>query len=175
MSEYPVSATSPATPSDVAGFPWYAGALSRLTNLGWAVAATASILAARASVPSRRRPALLLGGLCTLLVIDDTMLVHEEVMPSLGVPEELLLAVYAVAGLMLARWFWSSLRNPVGVAFFAGAAMLATSVALDAFLANLIAEDVAKLAGVIAWCYCGVWAHSEATVASATSVRLNST
>ena len=149
-------------PTVVANVPWYAGSISRLTNLGWAVAATASFLAARASAPSRRSPALLLGGLCALLAVDDTMLVHEEVLPSLGVPEDVLLAVYAVAGLTLARWFWPLLRSPVGLAFFAGAAMLATSVAVDVFRANPIVEDVAKLSGVIAWCFCAVWAHSEA-------------
>jgi len=38
--------------------------------------------------------------------------------------------------------------------------MLAMSVAVHAFLAMLIIEDVAKLIGVLAWCFCGAWAHS---------------
>jgi len=36
--------------------------------------------------------------LCAVIAIDDTMLVHEEVLPSFGVAEELLLAAYALAG-----------------------------------------------------------------------------
>ena len=147
-------------PTDVAGVPWWAGSISRLTNLCWAVAATVNILAARVSVTSGRRPWLLLGGLCAVIAIDDTMLVHEEVMPSFGVPEELLLAVYPLAGLVLAWWFWPLWRTTVGVAFFTGAVMLAVSIAVDAFLAMLITEDVAKLIGMLAWCFCGVWAHS---------------
>lgn len=89
------------------------------------------------------------------------MLIHEEVLPSLGVSENILLALYCLAGLMLAWWFWPFLRSAVGVAFFGGAVMLAASIAVDAFLANVVTEDVAKLAGVIAWCFCGFWAHSE--------------
>ncbi len=148
-------------PTDVAGVPWWAGSISRLTNLCWAVAATVNILAARVSVTSGRRPWLLLGGLCAVIAIDDTLLVHEEVMPSVGVPEAALLAAYPVVGLVLARWFWSLKRTAAGAAVFTGAGMLAGSLVTDAFLAGLVVEDALKLAGALAWCLGGIWAHSE--------------
>jgi len=153
-------------PTAVAEVPWWTGVLSRLTNLCWAVAATVNLVAARASVPSRRQPLLLLGVLSAAFAIDDAMLVHETVMPNLGVPEEFVLATYALAGLVLVRsWSgsWSWWRTQVGAAFFTGAAMLAVSVAADAFGATalLLLEDGAKLIGVLAWCFCGVWAYSD--------------
>ncbi len=73
-------------PTAIAGVPWWVGAVSRLTNLGWVAAAVANLLAARVVAPARSRP-LLLGGLCAALAIDDTMLVHEGILPRLGVPE----------------------------------------------------------------------------------------
>ncbi|CAN5748066.1 hypothetical protein BH20ACT6_BH20ACT6_07840 [soil metagenome] len=150
-------------PTAIAGVPWWTGAVSRLTNLGWAVAATANILAGRVAAPSRRLPLLLLGLLCGALAIDDTMLVHEAILPRIGVPEDLLLAAYALAGLALAwSWFWSTWRAEVTAAFVAGAAALAVSVAVDLVSKELfLLEDGAKLIGVLAWCFCGVWAHSE--------------
>ncbi len=148
-------------PTAVAGVSWWVGSIGRLTNLCWAVASTVNILAAQVSVPSLRRPLLLLGGLCALLAVDDTLLVHEEVMPSAGIPEAPLLAVYPLAGVVLARWFWPLRRTAVGAVFFTGAGMLAVSLAADAFLAQLLVEDTLKLMGILMWCLGGVWAHSE--------------
>ncbi len=148
-------------PTDVAGVPWWVGSISRLTNLCWAVAATVNILAARVSVTSRRRPWLLLGGLCAMIAIDDTWLVHEEIMPSVGVPEAALLAMYPLIVLLLVRWFWSLRRTAAGAAVLTGAGMLAGSLVTDAFLTGLVVEDALKLAGVVAWCLGGIWAHSE--------------
>ncbi len=79
------------------------------------------------------------------------------------------MAAYALAGWVLALRFWPLWRTAVGVAFFSGAVMLAMSVAVDAFLAMLIIEDVAKLIGVLAWCFCGVWAHSERSAVTSPS------
>lgn len=150
-------------PTAIAGVPWWVGAVSRLTNLGWVAAAVANLLAARVVAPARSRPLLLLGGLCAALAIDDTMLVHEGILPRLGVPEVLLLAVYALLGLMTAAlWFWSTWGDAVQAAFLAGAVMLALSVAVDLARKEMfLLEDGAKLIGVLAWCFCGVWAHEE--------------
>lgn len=154
----------------VAGMPWWIGAVSRLTNLCWAVAATANLLAARGAAQSMRRPLLLLGLLCGALAIDDTMLVHEAVMR--GGSDKLLLGGYAIAGLVLGWWWWrASADTWVKSAFFVGAMMLAVSMAADLIFHGLMGfedgstllfvEDGAKLVGVIAWCLCGVWAHRD--------------
>lgn len=154
----------------VAGVPWWTGAVSRLTSLCWAVAATANILAARGSARSLRGPLLSLGLLCVALGIDDTMLVHEAVMPRFGVPSSLILGIYALAALALA-WAWLRTSGDIWVrsAFFVGGTMLAVSFVVDVVVHGLMGledsslllliEDGAKLAGVTAWCFVGAWAH----------------
>ncbi len=154
--------------------PWWTGAISRFISLCWAVAATvnliaANLLAAGAALPKLRGSLLLLGVLCVVLAIDDTMLVHDAILRLRGVPEEPLFVAYALTCFVLAWRFTSSWRTPIGAAFFIGAAMLAVSVAMDSVYALLpisentvfLVEDGSKLAGVLAWSFCGVWAYSD--------------
>jgi hypothetical protein len=150
-------------PTAVAGVPWWTGALSRITNLCWAVAASVNALAARVAPPSHRWPLLLLAALCALLAIDDTLLVHDSILRGRGVPEGLLLAFYAAAGVAVAGlWMTRSWSRAVVAAFVAGATGLAVSVAADVVhTIPFLVEDGAKLAGIVAWCLCGVWAHSD--------------
>jgi len=162
-------------PTAVAGVPWWTGAISRLTNLLWAAAAALNALAARAAPASHRSPLLLLAALCAALAVDDTLLVHESIMPGHGVPEDLVLVLYAVVALVLAGLWWTtSWRRTVLAAFFGGAAALAVSVGADVVhTVPLLVEDGAKLLGVVAWCLCGAWAHSD-MLARATAQRLES-
>lgn len=149
-------------PTVVAGVAWWTGALSVLTNLCWAVAGTVNLMAARVSPPPLQRSLLCLGALCIALGVDDSLRIHETVMPGLGVRENVVLASYGVVGLMLARYFWSQRATGVGAAFFTGAAMLGISVSIDLVSKTLfLPEDGAKLLGVLAWGFCGVWAHSD--------------
>ncbi len=153
----------------IAGVPWWIGAISRLTNLCWAAAAAGNLMAAWEAAPSLRRPLLLLGLLCTVIAVDDTMLLHEVVIPQFGVPDKLLMGGYAVAGLILG-WWWLRAAGGIWVrgAFFIGAAMLAVSLTADVVFHGLMGledssmllavEDGAKLFGVVAWCFCGAWA-----------------
>ena len=150
-------------PTALAGVPWWTGAMSRLTNLCWAAAAALNGLAARAASSPHRRPLLLLAGLCAVLALDDTLLIHESILPGHGVPEDLAMVFYAGAGLLLA-WLWwrTPWRRTVLAAFFTGGAFLALSVASDAaHVVPILVEDGAKLAGIVAWCFCGAWAHSD--------------
>ena len=146
----------------VIGVPWWTGVISRLTALGWAVAAVAAVDASRHARTEQRSRLLLLGGLCGVSALDDSLLLHEEVLPSLGLPETPFLVLYAVAGLGLAM-IWSRARRwtPVEIAFVAGVVMMAVSVMVDVVVNRAAVEDVAKLIGVVAWCFCGVWAHED--------------
>ncbi len=146
----------------VAGVPWWTGAISRLTALGWAVAAVAAVLAGRHAGAEHRSRLRLLGGLCGVSAVDDSLLLHEEVLPSLGLPETPVLVLYAVAALGLAViWARSSRWTPTEVAFVAGVVMLAVSVLVDVVVNWAALEDFAKLIGVVAWCFCGVWSHGD--------------
>lgn len=101
--------------------------------------------------------------LTALLGLDDTLLLHDAVLPGRGVPEGLVLVLYTVAGLALA-WSWlPERRSAPGAAFFAGAALLGLSVLMDAVSLHAhVAEESAKLLGILAWGVCGAWAFSEA-------------
>ncbi len=146
----------------MAGVPWWTGSISRLTTLGWVVAAVAAVLAGRHARTGHRSRLVALGSLCGVSALDDSLLLHEEVLPSLGLPEPPFLVLYAVAGLALARmWVRSRRWTPVEVAFAAGTIMLAVSVLVDVVVNRAAVEDVAKLIGVVAWCLCGVWAHED--------------
>jgi len=143
----------------VTDVPWWTGAISRLTALGWVVAA---VLAGRHAPTEHRSRLIFLGGLCGVSAVDDTLLLHEEVLPSLGLPETPFLVLYAVAGLGLTvMWARSHRWTLVEVAFVAGVVMLAVSVLVDVVVNRAAVEDVAKLIGVVAWCFCGVWAHED--------------
>jgi len=156
-------------PTAIAGVPWWTGAISRVTGLCWAAAAALNALAAKVAPASHRRPLLLLAVLCGLLGVDDTMLIHESFLPGHGIPEDVVLAGYAVIALVLAWWwFTTTWRRTVLAAFFGGAAALAVSVAADVIhTLPFVVEDGAKLLGVVVWCLCGVWAHSDMLAATA--------
>ncbi len=122
-------------PTDVAGVPWWTGAISRLMALGWVVAATAALLASRHARAGQRPRLLVLGGLCAVSALDDSFLLHEEVLPSLGLPENPFLVLYAVAGLALGiMWVRSHQWTLVDLAFFGGAVMLAVSIVVRCLL-----------------------------------------
>lgn len=146
----------------VIGVPWWTGVISRLTALGWAIAAVAAVEAGRHARTDQRSRLLFLGGLCGVSALDDSLLLHEEVLPSMGLPETPFLVLYAVAGLGLAAmWFPTRRWAPVEIAFAAGVVMMAVSVLIDVVVNRAAVEDFAKLTGVVAWCFCGIWAHED--------------
>ena len=67
--------------------PLLAGALALLNMMVWASAASMAVLAA-VPWPPRRRWLLGFAFLNTLLALDDALLLHDEVGPELGLPEE---------------------------------------------------------------------------------------
>lgn len=150
-------------PTAVAHAPWWFGVVSRLVNLAWAVTATICVLAAFADRAQLRRPLLLLGALVAMLTLDDTLLLHDAILLGRGIAEGLVMSIYAVSGLVLARLWWPHRRTDAGVAFFLGAGCLAVSVALDAVFGDLyVAEDAAKTLGILAWGFCAAWSFSSA-------------
>lgn len=125
--------------------------------------ATVSVPAALVATTPLRRSLLWLGALCAALTLDDILLLHDAVLPGRGMAEGFVLTAYALAGIVLARWWWPLRRTHVGAAFFIGAGMLAVSVALDTVLGDFyVPEDGAKLLGVVAWGFCGAWTFSDA-------------
>src|SRR6478736_820811 len=80
--------------------PLLAGGLSLVNTMAWASVASMAVLAA-VLWPPRRRWLLGFAFLNILLALDDALLLHDEVGPELGLPEEGFELLYAVIGILL--------------------------------------------------------------------------
>ena len=143
---------------------WY-GAMSTLGALIWAGAAAICLFAAllirlSAKAPPRGARAdlfLLFAGLFTgWLVLDDVYQVHEAFAPGLGIPQNLILAVYALLAL---AYLWTGRRlilasswALLGAAFAGFGLSVGLDVVLEAPGDRLEAiEDAGKFVGIVAW------------------------
>jgi hypothetical protein len=137
-------------PATMAGAPVWHGALSVLGCMTWALAAAAC---AGVAILGARPERFWWGAACLLAAmgLDDALMLHEEVLPAAGVPEEGTFAAYAAAFATLA-WLARGSGVDIGVRGL-GIALcaLGASVALDVVAsADVIYEDGPKLFGVIA-------------------------
>jgi hypothetical protein len=147
-------------PVTSARLPWYAGLVSDVGILGWAVAASAAAATAFvASVGMRRGAAWFFGHgavLGTVLCADDLLQLHAELAPDvLGLPK-----VAALGALALATGHWvlqhhRELRRTRWPLLVAAGSAFAVSLAVDQLGSgagrSLLAEDGAKLFGILAW------------------------
>lgn len=163
--------TSDVTSS--AGLPAYTGFLSQLGIFAWAGAAAISffcarLLAAQPDTREARRFCLVSGLLTVVLAFDDLFLLHEELLPSFGIPEKAVLAAYAgFVSFYLVRF-----RRLIAQTDYRLLAMafvfFALSVGLD--LVNppginpYLLEDSAKFAGIVSWL--GYFFHAQAAALS---------
>ncbi len=136
---------------DLAGIPWYSGAVNTLTVMTWTAGATLAVVAAVVARTGRRRAALF-AALVVALTVDDAFLVHEAVGPENGVPQEVFLGAYAVLAGVLVAWFLRTPGTPGTVAFLLGLAWLGVSVLVDVTLRHqFLLEDGSKLLGAMTW------------------------
>jgi TRAP-type C4-dicarboxylate transport system permease small subunit len=104
--------------------------------------------------------------LCVWLGFDDMMMVHDAILPGMGIPETAALAVYALIGVVLVVWAFRPLRRErLGLTFLTALALLGGSLvgdeAEDFFetrippLATFLghAEDVVKFLAYVALCH----------------------
>lgn len=144
------------TRDPLSGKPAYLGLLSQAGILLWAAGAAVSFLGAWL-LPWRDAGRFMLsaGVLTTMLCIDDAFLLHDEVLPLVGVPEELIYAVYLglLLGFLLlfARRILKTGYPLLGLAL----AFLGISVVADAWglpwLDPYLIEDGAKFIGITMW------------------------
>ena len=125
------------------------GALSRVGLILWGGAAAGAALVALVTDDRARREmfGLLALGLAGL-GLDDALLIHEVVLPELGIPEKLVLAVWAVlAGLWLARYA-TRIRGTNRTLGVLALGAFAGSLAVDVLGHTEWLEDVFKTIGV---------------------------
>ena len=147
--------------------PLLAGGLALLNMMVWASAASMAVLAA-GIWPPRRRWLLGFAFLNTLLALDDALLLHDEVGPELGLPEEGFDLLYAAMGvLLLLRAFRLAVNarpeerlsrfhvqniSSGGRAFLLGLLLLGVSVVVDQTIhGQPLWEDAPKLLGALVW------------------------
>lgn len=136
--------------------PFYAGSVSVLNAVAWGAVATLSLFVARYGPAPLRRPLRLLAALTVVLLLDDTLMLHEEVGPSVGIPEPAFYGMYALTAATLTWTMGPHLRTGAGAAFLLGAASLALSVLVDVDPggitgATFLREDGPKLLGAFVW------------------------
>ncbi|MEO1092617.1 MAG: hypothetical protein AAFX81_18500 [Pseudomonadota bacterium] len=140
--------------------PPYYGAISNLGVLIWAAAASVGLFTALVLGSLGRWSALsfpLASGLLTgLLTLDDLYMLHDRVLPYLGVPEHVVYGVYGLLALAYLLRFHGELRAGSLPILLIAVAAFAASVLLDQLpqvsdTHHVLIEDGAKFAGIVAW------------------------
>jgi hypothetical protein len=139
----------------------YYGAVSNLGVLLWTCGAAVCLFAAAVVIaqrlPAQRAIFLISASLLTgVLAIDDLFLVHENVLPALGVSQPVTYGAYGALGLAYLAVSWREiLRHKVSL-LAAAVVLLGTSATIDWVFHSdhplrILLEDGAKLTGISAW------------------------
>lgn len=148
-------------PTAVLEGPFHAGVLSSIGILGWTTAAAIGGFGA-ALVDDRRLRQYLIAtsALTTVLALDDLLLFHDEIAPEhLGIPENAVLAVLAVAAAGYAVAFRAELTAIDDLTFLLAASLtwFGASVFLDVVADDwfgrhhFLVEDGCKFVGIVTW------------------------
>ncbi|MCG8357286.1 MAG: hypothetical protein MI920_17115 [Kiloniellales bacterium] len=150
-------------PLALAGRSPFLGAVSNLGVVVWCMTAsiavfTGLLISRREKLPDSGALFIVCGVLTAVLMLDDLYMFHEDVAPmSLGIPEPLVLAVYAAAGLAYLIKFARRLRDLQPALLIVSAAMFATSMLADLLITDQstqlasMSEDGTKFVGIVAW------------------------
>ena len=155
---------------------FYSGAVSNLGIVLWASAAAIAVFAACAGAASADRKFLFATGAFTaVLMIDDLFMLHEEALPSLGVPEIAVMGAYlAIAAAYGLVFFRKIVAGQAALALLA-AGLMAASIIEDQtkilWPIHDLVEDGAKFTGVYCWFLFVAWRSRDAIFASNAEAR----
>ena len=139
-------------PASQFGFPPFAGVVSTLGV--FAMVATAAVCALVSLHISKNAMLLrLIAALTALIAADDFFELHERVLPSLGIPEYVVLAVYGLLAGLIGALFNAELRGLQHAGLHLAVGLLSLSVVFDVVdvYHHLILEDGFKFMGLCAW------------------------
>lgn len=153
----------PITAAQVADYCCHAyyGSMSTLGVMLWAATAAVCFFAAIAyHLGSQPRETVRFAGAAGLLsgwlALDDALLLHEIVLPKIGLPELLIVAIYVVlVGLYVATSWRVVLRNDFWLLIIGGVAF-SLSLGIDSVLRSIdplvvTMEDAFKFFGIVCW------------------------
>ena len=140
---------------------FYYGLVSNLGIMIWSAGAAVSLFAALLLFFADRPRAEMMfftaaAAFTSWLALDDLFMIHEDVLPQLGVPEAVTYGLYAAAaaGYFLLSWRAILASRPALMA--SALVLLGTSVAIDVLVHSentfrVFVEDGAKFLGILAW------------------------
>ena len=180
QDEVPVAVLT-KDPQTTTGSPWYLGLASSFGIVGWSVAATilglGAVLRFNVDRRSHRFWALATASALTvLMLLDDMLLLHDDVLLDLIGAEEPVFAAYAVA---FGAWFLAFRREidrgallALGCAIAGFGASVGIDVAWDSDESlRLLLDDGAKFVGIWSWV---IFAMAHTARSLALSVALTS-
>jgi hypothetical protein len=139
----------------------YYGFVSNLGVILWIVTASTCLLVAVLAQVARAEASttafFLVGGLFTFwLGLDDLFLVHENVLPTFGVPEKATYAGFAAAGATYLLVCWRGILAGRTSLFLIAGLCLAASMGLDGLVRDeapfwIFLEDALKFLGIVFW------------------------
>jgi hypothetical protein len=147
--------------------PWY-GVVSNIGVLLWCAAAAICLFSALLlrNDPERRRSALFLlsaGLITSVLLVDDLFMVHEWLLPKLGISEYVMYGLYALLGFAFVGCFARDLGSAQLPVLLLACTCFAISIGIDVFIdtaeeassegLSILAEDGIKFLGIVAWLY----------------------
>jgi hypothetical protein len=163
--------------------PWI-GFYSQAGLLLWSAAASFCILAytvLRSCSNCDFKSGFLLGTSCftLLLLIDDTYLLHEEVLPHFGIPQTLILCAYMLITILYLCYFRKALISSNYLLLMVAGGGLGLSILSDAthlwIVDPHLFEDSFKLLGIAFWAaYCFSISRDAMTEAQAPSPHIQS-
>lgn len=145
-------------PAAVLGGPAYIGFASHTGVVLWiaasAIAFFGGLLASQMRLPNNRF-LYVAGALSLLLGLDDLMMLHEDILPRIGIPQMLVLLAYASFAMVFVLRCYREILSGSYVLFSLAALCLGTSLLIDLALPyselEAAVEDCAKLFGITFW------------------------
>ncbi|MCG6134580.1 MAG: hypothetical protein MET45_07930 [Nostoc sp. LLA-1] len=146
-------------PLSITNAPFYTGLFSNIGILLWCSCAAICLLTyAVVKQNNRYRESskfLLSSGLfTTFIMLDDLFLLHDEVFPQMGIPENLIYLFYALITILFTVRTRKFVKKTEFIILSAAVGFLALSLVLDVISRNEFnnkLEDISKLIGISLW------------------------
>lgn len=152
-----------ADPNNLGKLPFYSGILSQIGIFFWSAIITTSLVFAYINRFYRQdkhvRSFFIWSALIVLwLAIDDCFLFHEDVLPSLGIPQKVIVFSYGLMVLVYLYEFKGLILKTPFILLLAAFGCFGLSVFIDFFLhfegetyIDSLIEDGAKFTGIVLW------------------------